>query len=519
MSEPEKKMPRRQFVKNAAYASAVVSALPSFLSSCKTNEKKEEKKEELLPIDNKKREFPKGNLNIAVIGLGMGYSNFRHCADENLVAMCDVDTQRLREKLTQFHKKDFPDKPIPYAYQDFKKMFDEIGDQIDAVIVATPDHSHAYVTLYAMKLGKNVYTQKPLTHSVSESRLLTEAAKKYPVATQMGNQGASAGTTDWACEAIWDGAIGEVKEVHAWTNRPIWPQALNRPKDTPPVPKGLDWDIWLGPAPNRPYSPWYHPWNWRGWWAFGTGALGDMACHILDVVVRALKLEYPYAVEASSSHWTIESPAESQRITYYFPERPPLKNIKLPKVKLTWYDGGIMPPRPEELRDDEPFGDGGGGVLFVGTKGKLSTGTYAQHPILIPSSKYKGYKPPRSRRRVPGGAGGHEKDWIRACKESPEKRIETKSNFKYAGAFNEVVVMGTVAARLQGLKKILQWDGPNMKFTNINSDEFIKIPKSVALDTQRATPRYVTEWVKVNAKEYAEHMIERKPRKGWELEL
>ncbi len=520
MSESEKMMPRRRFVKNAAYASAVVSAIPSFLSSCKTPKEPKKEEVELLPIDNKKREFPKGKLNIAVIGLGMGYGNFRNCGDENLVAMCDVDTQRLREKLTQFHKKDFPDKPIPYAYQNFKKMFDEIGDQIDAVIIATPDHSHAYVTHYAMQQGKHVYTQKPLTHNVYESRFLTEAAKKYPdLVTQMGNQGASAGTTAWACEAIWDGAIGDVKEVHAWTNRPIWPQALNRPEDKPPVPPGLDWDMWLGPAPNRPYNPIYHPWNWRGWWAFGTGALGDMACHILDVVARALKLEYPYGVIASSSRWTLESPAESETITYFFPERPPLKKIKLPKVKLTWYDGGIKPPRPEEMLDDEPMGDGGGGVLFVGTKGKLVTGTYAKNPLLIPSSKYKGYKPPMTERRVPGGAGGHEKDWIAQCKAAPDKREETKSNFKFAGPFNEVVVMGTVAARLKGLNRILKWDGPNMKFTNIKSDEFLKVPKSVKFDTSQSIPRYVTEWVKVNALEYADHMVKRNPRKGWELVL
>ena len=520
MSDSQNKMPRRKFVKNAAYASAVVSALPSFLSSCSTPKKPEKEEVELLPIDNKKREFPKGKLNIAVIGLGMGYGNFRKCRDENLVAMCDVDTQRLREKLTQFHTKDFPEKPLPYAYQNFKKMFDEIGDQIDAVIIATPDHSHAYITLYAMKLGKHVYTQKPLTHNVYESRILTEAAKKYPnIVTQMGNQGASAGTTAWACEAIWDGAIGEVKEVHAWTNRPIWPQAMNRPDKTPPVPEGLDWDMWLGPAPKRPYSPLYHPWNWRGWWAFGTGALGDMACHILDVVARSLKLEYPYAVQATSSRWTIESPAESEIITYYFPERAPLKKIKLPEVKLMWYDGGLRPPRPLDMLDNEAFGDSGGGVLFVGTKGKLVTGTYAQNPILIPSSKYKGYKPPQTERRVPGGAGGHEKDWIRQCKTAPDKRDETKSNFKFAGPFNEVVVMGTIAPRLQDLRRVLQWDGPNMKFTNLKPDDFVKVPKSVKMDTTKVTPRYVTEWVKINAKEYAEHMVKRKPRPGWELEI
>ncbi len=518
MSDSEKKMPRRSFVKNTTFAVTAVSAIPAFLASCTAKKKEVEEKLELLVIDNKKREFPKGKLNIATIGLGMGYSNTSNCLDENIVALCDVDTNRLREKLTDFNKNN-PDKVLPYAYQNFRKMFEEIGDQIDAVIIATPDHSHANVTLEAMKLGKHVYTQKPLTHSVSESRLLTEAAHKYNVATQMGNQGASSGTTAWVCEAIWDGAIGDIKEVHAWTNRPIWPQAMNKPEKTPPVPAGLDWDMWLGPAPNRAYSPLYHPWNWRGWWAFGTGALGDMACHIMDVAVRALKLEYPNGVEASTSRWTIESPAEAQRITYYFPDRKPLDKIKLPKVKLTWYDGGIMPDRPEELLDDQPMGDGNGGVLFVGTKGKIVTGCYAQNPQLLPSAKFKGYKPPRTERRVIGGSSGHEKDWIRACKENPAERVETKSSFKFAGPFNEVVVMGTVAARLKGLKRILKWDGENMKFTNIGVDEEVVIPKSVKLDTSKAFPRYQTENVRVKALSYSQHLIKRKPREGWELNL
>ncbi|NPA38005.1 MAG: Gfo/Idh/MocA family oxidoreductase [Chlorobi bacterium] len=518
MSDSKEKIPRRQFVKTTAYVTAAVSALPSVVSGCKTEESNKEKQKSFV-FDNKKREFPKGKLNIAVIGLGMGYSNLKNCTDENIVAMCDVDQQILGHKM-QMYKKQFPDKTEPYAYQNYKKMFEEIGDQIDAVIIATPDHSHANITLDAMKLGKHVYTQKPLTHNVYESRILTEAAKKYPnVVTQMGNQGASADTTAWACEAIWDGAIGDITEVHAWTNRPIWPQALNRPKNNPPVPEGLDWDMWLGPAPDRPYNPIYHPWNWRGWWAFGTGALGDMACHILDVIVRALKLEYPYGVQASSSRWTIESPAESQMITYYFPEREPYGKIKMPKVKLHWYDGGIMPPKPEEMLDDEKMGDKNGGVIFVGTKGKLVTGTYAQHPQLIPSSEYKGYKPPQTERRIPYGAGGHEKDWIRQCKTAPDKREITKSDFRFAGPFNEVVVMGTVAARLKGLNRLLRWDGHNMKFTNIKPDEEIIIPKSVKFDKTQAIPRYVTEKVRVKALDYAQHLIKRTRRPGWELEI
>lgn len=500
MSE-QQDMPRRDFIKSTAIVASAL-AVPTVLTAGCEEEKK----------------WPEGKLNIAVIGLGMGYGNMKNCMDENIVALCDVDERRLDGRLDDF-KKNYPDKTVPYDYQDYKKMFAEIGDQIDAVIVATPDHNHAIVTLEAMKLGKHVYTQKPLTHSVYESRILTQAAEKYPVATQMGNQGASGEGTAWICDSIWNGDIGEVKEVHAWTNRPIWPQCLNRPEDTPRKPSGLDWDMWLGPAPQRPYSPWYHPWSWRGWFDFGTGALGDMACHILDPVMRSLRLKYPTGIQASSAKWTKESPAESEKITYYFPEREKYRNANMPAVEVTWYDGGLMPNRPLELKDGEQMGDNDGGVLFVGTKGKIMCGCYGKNPRRLPTDEYKDYSPTITERLVPGGIGGHEKDWIRACKEDPANRVQTKSHFGYAGPFNEVVVMGTVAARLSGLRRILKWDGENMKFTNISPEDKIRIPKFVKLDDSKGVPRYNTEYEIINALDYAESLIKRKPRKGWELEI
>lgn len=498
----EQKMPRRDFVKNTAVLTAA-AAVPTYLAASGCTEKKE---------------FPEGKLNIAIIGLGMGYSNMKGCAEENIVAFCDVDERILDGKLKKFQE-EFPDKILPYTFQDYRKMFKSVGDQIDAVVVATPDHTHAKITLDAMKLGKHVYVQKPLTHSVYESRILTQAAKKYNVATQMGNQGASSGTTMWACESIWNGDIGDIKEVHAWTNRPIWPQCMNRPEEEPKVPSKLDWDLWLGPAKNRPYHPAYHPWNWRGYWDFGTGALGDMACHILDVVVRALKLEYPLGVQASTSKWTLESPAEAEKITYYFPAREKFKKQNMPEVKVTWYDGGLMPDRPVELEDGEMMGDDSGGVMFVGTKGKLIAGCYARQPKLFPREKFKGYRPEINERLVDGGISGHEKDWIRACKEKASERVEPKSNFAFAGPFNEVVVMGTVATRLAALNRILKWDGKNMKFTNIKDDEVIKIPKVIKLEERNNIPYYKKEYVNVNALEYAQSMIKRKERKGWKLDL
>lgn len=504
----EKRLPRREFIRSSALATTAAAVVPAIINAaCTPAEQNQEEKN-----------WPEGKLNIAVVGLGMGYGNMKRCMDENIVALCDVDAERMEGRIADF-KENYPDRTVPYIYQDYRKMFAEIGDKIDAVIVGTPDHTHAIVTLDAMKLGKHVYTQKPLTHSVYESRILTRAAEKYPVATQMGNQGASDPDTAWICETIWNGVIGEIREVHAWTNRPIWPQCLNKPEDTPRLPKGLDWDLWLGPAPVRPYSPMYHPWSWRGWFDFGTGALGDMACHILDVVMRSLKLNYPTGVEASSSKWTIESPPEAEKITYYFPQRESFRNVEMPEVKVHWYDGGLMPDRPLELKDGEKMGDNDGGVLFVGSKGKIMCGCYGKDPRLLPEEQFAGYIPEIGERIVAEGRDGHEKDWIRACKEDPAIRVQTKSHFGFAGPFNEVVVMGTVAARLSGLRRILQWDGENMKFTNIGPDEQVAIPQFVKLDTDRPSPRYKSEYVTLNALEYAQSLINRKPREGWGLDL
>ncbi len=496
-----KKIQRREFVKSAAVL-ASVATVPAYLTAgCA-----------------EKKVFPPGKLNIALIGLSMGFNNMRECADENIVAFCDVDKRPITNRLKQF-KEEFPDKIEPYTFQDYKKMFKEVGDQIDAVIIATPDHTHAIITLHAMKLGKHVYCQKPLTHSVYESRMLTKAAEKYPVATQMGNQGASNEATAEVCESIWNNDIGEVREVYAWTNRPIWPQCLNFPEDTYEKPDAINWDLWLGPAPERPYHPAYHPWNWRGRWDFGTGALGDMACHILDIAMRALRLKYPDAVEASSSKWTMDSPPESEKINFYFPERKSYKKVKMPEVKVTWLDGGLMPDRPAELADGEKMGDRDGGVMFVGTKGKIITGCYARNPVYLPKENFVDYKPVVNERIVEGGIDGHEKDWVRACKEDPKSRVKTKSHFGYAGPFNEVVVMGTVAARLAGLNRVLRWDGTNMKFTNINPEDKIRIAKTIKLNNENGNPRYKKDWMEVDAYAYAKDLIKRKPREGWELEI
>ena len=404
---------------------------------------------------------PSEKLNIAGVGVGgMGGNNVANCKSENIVALCDVDAEGYAaHTIAQY--------PKAAVYKDFREMFDKQKD-IDAVIVATPDHSHAVVGLAAIQRGKHVYIQKPLAHSVYEARLLTEAARKHKVATQLGNQGHSGDGVRMLCTWIWDGAIGPVREVHAWTNRPVWPQGIevDRPKETPPVPASLDWDLWIGPAAMRPYHPTYHPGNWRAWWDFGTGSLGDLGCHILDAPFWALKLKYPTSVEGCiSTYWNDlwkpcppknENYPRSTIARFKFPARE-----GMPEVKLTWWDGGMMPPRPEELEPGRRMGDDDGGVLFIGDKGLLMCGCYGRSPQLLPAAKMQAYKRPKlAIERIPGGEQGHEKDWIRACKGGKP----ASSNFDFSGPLSEMVLMGNLAVRYPNRK--LLWDGEKMEVTN-----------------------------------------------------
>jgi len=343
---------------------------------------------------------------------------------------------------------------------------------IDAVVVATPDHNHAIVALSAMQLGKHVYVQKPLTRTISEARALAEAARKYKVVSQMGNQGHSEEGLRLMQEWFNAGAIGDVREVHCWTNRPIWPQGMLRPTDTPPVPEGLDWDLWTGPAPLRPYNPAYHPFSWRAWQDFGAGAMGDMACHVMDASYTVLKLGAPESVIATLAYNfmppTPEARGYGTRVSYT-DSYPPSSIIhltfpargSLPPVKLHWYDGGLLPERPDELEPERKLPESG--TIFVGSKGKMWCETYSESPRLIPESAMTAFadRPAKSLPRVPGGRDGHEKNWLDAIRQ----KTQAVSNFDYAGPFTEVVLLGNVALRFPGTR--LMWDGPNMKVTNV----------------------------------------------------
>ena len=453
---------------------------------------------------------PSDKLNIAGIGVGgMGRRNLANMNTENIVALCDVDWH--------YADKTFKDYPKAKRFKDWRVMFDEMGKSIDAIMVATPDHTHAGVTAHAITLGKHCYTQKPLTHSVYESRLLTKLAKKYKVATQMGNQGNS---FDWCrqiAEWIQSGVIGDVYEVHCWTDRPIWPQGLMKPNDTPKCPKTLDWDLWIGPAQKRPYNPVYTPWNWRGWWDYGTGALGDMACHILHQPFRALKLLYPTKVEGSSTLLLNACAPQAQHVKLTFPARENMPKVAMPEVEVHWYDGGMMPDRPKGFPEGKQLMQSGGGLtIFHGTKDTLICGCYGQNPWLL-----SGRVPnaPKVCRRVPKAMnGGHEMDWVRACKESPSSRVMPKSDFSEAGPMNEMVAMGVLAIRLQGLNKTLEWDGANMRFTNIGDDETLRTVIKDGFKIHNGHPSFDKTWTDpVNAKAFAEELIKHNYREGWKL--
>jgi predicted dehydrogenase len=401
---------------------------------------------------------PNDKLNIAGIGVGgMGAANLRACETENIVALCDVDCVHAAETFQRY--------PRARTYTDYRVMLEK-EKNIDAVIIATPDHTHAVITMAAMEAGKHVFCQKPLTHTVYEARKITEAARRYKVQTQMGNQGHSSEHIRLLKEWLADGVIGNVTEVHAWTDRPVggdpWSTFVVRakPEETPPVPESLDWDLWLGPAVYRPYHPEYHPMGWRAWLDFGTGALGDMGCHILDPAFWTLDLGAPESIQATSTHWQKDVSEQTfpraSIVRYKFPGRG-----SRPPVNLTWYDGRLMPPIPEELEEGRELPSSG--ALIIGEKGKIVHSSHGAGGMrLIPEKRMQEYeRPPRTLSRVPDG--NHEGDWLRACKEGADG-TPASAHFDYGGALTEMALLGMIAIQVKD--QVLEWDSSSLRFKN-----------------------------------------------------
>ena len=473
MSKRKSNNSRRDFIRNASLAMGGFYILPRHV------------------LGGKGFTAPSDKLQIAGIGAGgKGEGDlwsFYQSGKADIAFLCDVDD---RQSVTS--RKRYPNAKY---YKDYREMLDKEHMHIDAVSVSTPDHMHGVQAMAAMQLKKHVYVQKPMAHDIYEARMMTQVAKANNLVTQMGNQGSSEDGVRMLQDLYNAGLIGDVHTIYCYTDRPVWPQGVVRPTTSSAIPAELDFNLWLGTAPQKDYFEGLLPFNWRGWWDYGTGALGDMACHIMAPAFAVLGLGYPVAAECSvATRYT----APWQRV--YSPDSPPAASHIIltfkgqngkPDVKLHWMDGGIQPERPAELGPNEVMGDGGNGVIFEGTKGKMMAGTYGVNPQLLPTNLTKTTKVPETIERVKGGEGGHYAAWVEACIAGPGSREHKmlSSHFDIAGPLTESVLMGNLAIRsfdykgsdkkglttYPGRNIQLLWDGPNMKITNFDpANQFVK---------------------------------------------
>ncbi|MBL9215046.1 MAG: Gfo/Idh/MocA family oxidoreductase [Opitutaceae bacterium] len=423
---------RRSFLRHTGLASVAAFAFPAILRSQAAG-----------------GESPNERLNIAFVGVGgRGKAAVRGLKDHNRVVFCDVDQDYPAEIYQEY-----PDVP---RVQDYRRMFDRYANQIDAVTVSTPDHMHYPIALAALQLGKHVFVEKPLTHTIWEARQLARLAGEKKVATIMGNQGHANEGPRLLKEWIDAGVLGEVRELHSWTDRPIWPQGVRAPdhsKFIPVVPPSLDWDLWLGVAAERPYDPAYVPFKWRGYWDFGTGALGDMGCHIMDGAFWALGLDAPQRIAAISGRANGLSAPTSSMITFDFPARG-----GRPALRWTWYDGGLQPPLPDGWEAERKFPENG--TLVVGSKATVLANTYYDSVRIVPEARMRELAPALPAKTLPRVEGGHFAEWVRACKGGPA----AGSDFQYAAKLTELCLLSNVAVRT---RRPVEWDAAAMRVTNL----------------------------------------------------
>ena len=452
---------RRKFLLSSAAAAAAMAAAGANVSYAAEPTKRDDAKPATTRTtgpSTRKRERKKlagpttrtkyYQLKLGVIGIdGRGRSNLEAFvnAGANIVAICDTDTQRLDkcgEELDDAKK-----------YADFREMLSK--EKLDGVVISTPDHTHAPAAMMAMRMGKHVYCEKPLTYDIYEARMLTEAARKYKVKTQMGNQGTASDSIRRQVDYAKSDIVGPIREVHVYTNRPIWPQGNITPTDKPPIPEHIKWDLWLGPAPDRAYHPEYLPFKWRGWWDFGTGALGDMACHLTNSAYWALNLRNPGVTTSFQNGMTKDSPPKWSIMKWEFPELD-----GRPATKMFWYDGGALPPHTQMAGKKFP-GDGFNGVVFVGDKGNIAAG-YMEMPFLVDDKMQKEIKAPEQtipRLKKLEGQSEHHVQWLDAILDGSD----ASSNFDYAGPLTEMVLVGNLSVRTG---RRVEWDQKNMRVTN-----------------------------------------------------
>lgn len=437
---------RRNFLKGAVATGAAIGLTPDLMAFRWFG-----RKPSLVDPDRK--------LNIACVGCGgKGASDIAGVSSENIVGLCDVDFGRARDTFSKY--------PDARTYRDYRSMLQDLGDDIDAVTISTPDHMHFPIAMMAMHMGKHVYVQKPCAHTIAEARELARAAKAYGVVTQMGNQGHATDDTRRIVAWIREGAIGEVREVHLYTDRPIWPQNGPMPEAATP-PASMDWNLWLGTAPYRPYPADGPHFRWRGWWDYGCGALGDMGCHIMDAAFWALDLRNPLWVEAVSDAASPDLTPSWSIVTYQFGARG-----NRPPLKLVWHDGGKMPPRPPQLEEGRSMPPKDGGQIFYGSNGCIMAGCYGNSPRIFPETRMR--EVGRPKQMPPTIKGGNFQEWIRACKGGPA----AGSNLvDYAGALTETVLLGNLAIRAG---KRITWDAKSMRCVdNPAADAYISHPYRV----------------------------------------
>lgn len=470
-------MKRRSFIKKSAAAGAAFTIVPSF-------------------VLGRNHVPPSDTLYLAGIGVGGRgggvVSELTKSGKVKFVALCDVDDQRANGSYLMH--------PNAKRYQDFRKVYDNHLNEIDGFTVATPDHTHATIALPFMREKKHAYVEKPLTHNIYEARLMANTAREMGIVTQMGNQGASGEGIRLAQEWINAGVIGKVHRVDCWTNRPVWPQGFKKITDGMPVPETLNWDLWLGPAAMRPYNAAYLPFKWRGWWDFGTGAMGDMGCHIMETPFKTLGLQFPYEAEASCTTVWSGDFVEAD----YSEACPPSSVVRLKfktavhgDVSLNWYDGGIMPDLPEELGTNEVPGGDGGGSIFHGSEGIMITNTYSRNPRLLPASRMLDFSPPAP--TIARVDTDHAGEWVNACLNGGT----TSSPFSYGGPLTEAVLMGNLAIKAFQYKTLKEgknhgdWDPYNYP--------------------GRRTILWDGEAMKVTNYEHANSWVKRTYREGWEI--
>lgn len=490
MNDETKTFSRRDFVKLSTTAFAGLTIVPAGV------------------VSGLGHRAPSDKLNIAVVGIGgVGFRNLNHLKQESIVALCDVDSA--------YGEKSYRRWGDARRYKDYRVMLDQERN-LDAVVVATPDHTHSVIAMAAMQLQKHVYVQAPMAHSVFEARRMVETARVFNVVSQVGNQIASGEGTRLISELIWSGFIGEVREVHAWTSQPHWIQGEPIKEYRLRMPRELDWDLFIGPASPVDYHPVYTPYTWRGWWNFGNGTLGSMGPHLLEPVFRALKLNAPVSVQASSSEFSLEYAPKTSKIVFGFSRRDNLPKVALPAVKLYWYDGGLRPEYPEGLPDSAFQSSQEDGVIIKGSEGLITCTAQGEGVTVYKDGRAIEPVVERLLHRIADPfTGGHEADFVRACKESGTNRLLPSADFESQLPLNETILVGNLALRLQSLNRKLLWDSARMKFSNLFDSDQINLVQTGEMINDNGLLRPNLKTVSVEALPFVEQTIRPVYRAGW----